>query len=162
MTPAGWWRGQRGEWYVAAQFAIFALIGVGPRTLPGWPAWTPPWSSVATVAGLGFMVAGAALAVAGVLRLGPNLTPLPYPKDRAELVQTGAYGIVRHPIYSGLILGGFGWALWVRGWLTLGYALGLFAFFDVKSRLEERWLAEKFPGYPAYRERVKKLIPWLY
>jgi len=35
-------------------------------------------------------------------------------------------------------------------------------FFDVKSRLEERWLAEKFSAYPEYRTRVKKLIPWLY
>ena len=38
----------------------------------------------------------------------------------------------------------------------------LFVFFDVKSRLEERWLTEKFAGYPEYRTRVKKLIPWVY
>ena len=159
---APWWRGERGEWYVIAQVFIFALIVVGPRTAAGWPAWSGMAAAIATVAGVVLMIAGAALSVAGVLRLGANLTPLPYPKDCAELVDTGAYSLVRHPIYSGLIIGGFGWALWVHGWLTLGYALGLFVFFDVKSRLEERWLAEKFPGYPAYRKRVKKLIPWVY
>ena len=55
--------------------------------------------------------------------------------------------------------------LWWRGergeWYV-GFALGVLVFFDIKSRLEERWLAEKFPGYPACRERVKKLIPWVY
>ena len=74
----------------------------------------------------------------------------------------GAYAIVRHPIYSGLIIAAFGLGLWRHGWLTLVWALVLFAFFDVKSRLEERWLTEKFAEYPAYRTRVKKLIPWVY
>lgn len=116
-----------------------------------------------TVLGLALMLAGAALAIGGVLRLGSNLTPLPYPRDCSSLVESGAYAIVRHPIYSGLILGALGWALRVHGPLTLLYALALFAFFDVKSRLEERWLAEKFGDqYEAYRRRVRKLIPWLY
>ena len=108
------------------------------------------------------MVAGAALAAASLLRLGSNLSVLPYPKDGADLVVTGPYRIVRNPIYSGLILAAFGWGLWVNGLLTLIYALLLFVFFDVKSRLEERWLAEKFGGYAAYQRRVRKLIPWVY
>jgi protein-S-isoprenylcysteine O-methyltransferase Ste14 len=77
-------------------------------------------------------------------------------------VVTGPYRLVRNPIYSGLIFGAFGYALWVNGWLTLGYALLLFIFFDIKSRKEERWLAEKFPDYGAYQQRVRKLIPWVY
>ena len=169
MTPetpspgrAPWYRGERGEWYVIAQVFIFALVAVGPRSLPGWPAWPQPWSTIATFAGLVLMIAGAALALAGVLRLGPNLTVLPAPKDCAELVESGAYGIVRHPIYSGLITGALGWGLWRNGWLTIGYAIGLFVFFDVKSRLEERWLSEKFSAYAEYQTRVRKLIPWLY
>lgn len=161
--PSGpWWRGERGEWLVAFQFVLFALIAFAPARLSGWPAWPQPLATIATWLGLGLMVAGAALALGGVFRLGPNLTALPYPKDCSELVQTGAYGIVRHPIYSGLILGSFGIGLWRHGGLTLLYALALFVFFDFKSRLEERWLAEKFAEYPAYRERVKKLVPGLY
>jgi protein-S-isoprenylcysteine O-methyltransferase Ste14 len=38
----------------------------------------------------------------------------------------------------------------------------LLAFFDLKSRREERWLAEQFEGYEAYRSRTRKLLPWLY
>ena len=46
--------------------------------------------------------------------------------------------------------------------MTLIYAGVLLAFFDVKSRREERWLTEKFPDYAAYRTRVHKLIPFVY
>lgn len=157
-----WWRGLNGEWYVVAQGVLFAVVLLAPRTLPGWPAWLPPWDGLALVGGGGLVLAGLALSGAGVLFLGRNLTALPRPKASATLVQSGAYALVRHPIYSGLILLAFGWALLVQGWLTLVYALMLFAFFDIKSRREERWLAEKFADYAAYQRRVRKLLPWIY
>lgn len=163
MAPdAPWWKGARGEWYVVAQVGLFALVVFGPPTLPGLPEWSPAAALIGSVVGLALMLAGAVLSVAGLLRLGPNLTPLPYPKDGSELVQAGAYAIVRHPIYGGLLIAAFGLGLVRHGWLTLVWALVLFAFFDVKSRIEERWLAEKFADYPAYQARVKKLIPWVY
>ncbi len=56
----------------------------------------------------------------------------------------------------------FGWAFWVHSWLTIGYAVLFLVFFDVKSRLEERWLKERFSGYDAYQKRVRKLIPFVY
>ena len=65
-------------------------------------------------------------------------------------------------MYSGGVLLSLGWALFVGSWLTVGYAAILFVFVDIKSRLEERWLAEKFPGYAEYRRRVRKLVPFLY
>ncbi len=159
---APWWKGTRGEWYVVVQIGLFALVAVGPTTLPGLPEWDPAFLLLGSLVGLALMFAGAGLAVAGLLRLGPNLTALPYPKDCSELVRSGAYAIVRHPIYSGLIVASFGLGLWRHGWLTLVWALVLFVFFDIKSRVEERWLSEKFPDYAEYRTRVKKLIPWVY
>jgi protein-S-isoprenylcysteine O-methyltransferase Ste14 len=160
---APWWKNTRGEWYVVTQGFLFALVALGPHTAPGLPEWTAPWARVASVVGLALMLAGGTLAVAGLLGLGrDNLTALPYPRDESTLVVTGPYRLVRNPIYSGLIFGAFGYALWVNGWLTLAYALLLFVFFDVKSRKEERWLTEKFPDYPAYQQRVRKLIPWVY
>jgi protein-S-isoprenylcysteine O-methyltransferase Ste14 len=151
---APWYRGTRGEYYVIAQGFLFALVVLGPRTVPGWLAWDEPWATIAAWLGVALMLAGAALATGAML---------PYPRDGSNLVESGPYAIVRHPIYSGLILGALGYALWVNGWLTVGYALLLFAFFDIKSRREETWLLEKFgPPYAEYRTRVRKLIPWVY
>ncbi len=162
MKQTPWWKGSRGEWYVVAQGFVFLLVGLGPRSLPGWPAWPPSWSAAATILGGLFIVIGGALALAGLLRLGPNLSPLPYPKDDATLVETGVYGLVRHPIYSGLIFAALGWGLLLHGGLTLVYALLLFILFDLKSRREEAWLRAKFPAYAAYQQRVRKLIPFVY
>ncbi len=157
-----WWKGARGEWYLVVQVALFALVAVGPATLPGWPMWPPAVARVAFVLGVGLALAGAVLAAAGLMRLGDSLTALPYPRDCSRLETDWPYSVVRHPIYSGLIMGALGLALMRAGWLSLLYALILFVFFDVKSRTEERWLTEKYPDYPGYRRRVRKLIPWVY
>jgi len=108
------------------------------------------------------MVGGGILALAGAFRLGRGLTPLPYPRGRAKLADSGAFALVRHPMYSGGLAVSFGWAIDVQSWLTLGYAVALFILLDLKSRREERWLTEKFPGYTEYRRRVHKLIPFVY
>jgi len=162
MDRTPWWRGTRGEWYVVVQSVLFVLIAVGPRTVPGLPPWTPPWTTIGTWLGLALMLPGAALSIGGVLELGKNLTPLPYPKDDSELVEQGPYAIVRHPIYGGLILGAFGWGFFLHAWLTLTFAALLFILFDIKSRREERWLIERYPEYAEYCNRVKKLLPWVY
>jgi protein-S-isoprenylcysteine O-methyltransferase Ste14 len=157
-----WWQGKRGEWYVVIQAALFILVCIGPRTMPGLAVWPTAVRLPAQILGSALLLAGGVLAGAGALCLGRNLTPLPCPRGDARLVESGAYRLVRHPIYGGIILICFGWGFLVQGWLTLGYALLVFAFLDLKSRREERWLAEKFPGYHEYRKRVRKLIPYLY
>jgi protein-S-isoprenylcysteine O-methyltransferase Ste14 len=161
-SPAPWWRGRRGEWYVVAQVALIALVLFGPRSLAGWPAWQAPFTWLAWAAGGFSLLAGAWLFASAVLRLGSNLAAVPFPKDGGSLVETGPYRLVRHPIYCGIVAMAFGWALLVHGWLTILYALAMLAFFDIKSRREERWLAERYPGYAAYRKRVRKLIPFIY
>jgi protein-S-isoprenylcysteine O-methyltransferase Ste14 len=157
-----WWRGARGEWYVVAQVALMLLVFLGPGTLAGWPSQPFPLPRASLFAGAALALLGSSLFVAGMLKLGSNLTPLPSPKEQATLVTTGAYGLVRHPIYGGGFLMAFGWALLIQGWLTIAYSVLLFAFLDVKSRREERWLSDKFPGYGEYQRRVHKLIPFVY
>lgn len=162
MTRAPWWKGIRGEWYVVVQVLLFALIAVGPRGTRVLPSWTEPYTTIGTWLGIAMMLAGATLSVSGLLRLGSSLTALPYPKDDSKLVDSGPYAIVRHPIYSGLILGALGWGLWLHAWPTLGFALGLLVLFDLKLRREEQWLCERYPEYGAYKKRVKKLVPWVW
>jgi protein-S-isoprenylcysteine O-methyltransferase Ste14 len=170
-----WWQGSRGEWYVAAQLVLFALVAFGPRRMP-WAAagragadgtvdsasWPAPYGQIASVAGAVLFIVGALLVLAGAAKLGMNLTPLPYPRAQATLRETGPFRLVRHPMYGGGILVALGWGLWVHGWLTLIYAAALFVLFDLKARREERWLSEKFSGYAAYQKRVKKLLPFVY
>ncbi len=159
---APWWRGARGEYYVAVQMVLFALIAFGPRSWPGARPWGPTVANVAGWIGFALILAGAPLALGGLLALGRHATALPYPVDGARLVQTGAYAIVRHPIYAGVILMSLGWGLYRTSWLVLLYAAALFVLFDLKSRREEAWLAERFAEYPEYQRRVKKLLPWVY
>lgn len=162
ITQPPWWHGKRGEWYLVFQAGLFILVAIGPRTWPGLPDWSAGWMRFGIVGGCLLFLAGTLLAGAGAVSLGRNLTPLPCPKEDGTLVITGAYRFVRHPIYSGLIAMALGWGGWVHGWLTLGYALLLFIFFDFKSRREERWLRGKFPEYAAYQRCVRKLIPFVY
>lgn len=162
MTLASWWKGERGEWYVVAQAALFLLIIFGPRAGPWRPLGASLYTWIGSVVSGGLIAMGGLLALAGVFVLGKNLTPLPRPRENAALVQTGAYRIVRHPIYGGLIMMVWGWGLWMHDWLIIGYAVLLFIFFDIKSRREERWLQEKFPAYAAYQLCVRKLIPFVY
>jgi len=151
--------GPRGEGWVLIQgFLLVAIAAAGTRG----PAWGGDVRTVTTFVGLLLIAAGAVLFVRGIVDLRENLTALPHPRDGASLVETGAYRLVRHPIYGGIILGSVGWGLLTASPLALGLAAVLFGFFDLKSRREEAWLAERFGGYAAYRTRTKRFIPWAY
>ena len=161
MPTHHWWRGARGEWYFVVQLVLFALSLLAPLA-PGQPAWPSLLAWPARAVGLLLGLAGLALAVAGLLGLGSNLSVLPHPKDDAELVQGGVYSLARHPIYGGLIMGAAGWALLTNSLLALAFALVILLFFEVKSRREERQLLARFPAYAEYRRRVRKFFPYLY
>lgn len=157
-----WWKGSRGEWYFTGQGILLVLVAMGPRTLPWLPALTGLYANVTFIIGAIFLPVGGVLATWGMISLGKNLTPLPYPKDDGVLIESGPYSIVRHPIYCGLLFASFGWGLLVHGWLTISFAMLLFVLLDIKSRREERWLIDKFSEYVTYQKRVRKLIPFIY
>lgn len=128
----------------------------------GWPPSPLPFPNARLWFGVLLILLGGALFLAGALRLGSNLTPLPYPRDEGTLVQEGAYGLVRHPLYGGGLIAALGWAAVTGSVPVVVYAAALFVLLDVKARREEVWLAAKYPAYGPYRARVRKLIPFLY
>jgi len=160
--PTHWWKNSRGELFVIAQFVVIGIIALAPRTVAVLPEWSQSARAAGTIGGGILLLAGTVLAVAGVINLGRNLTPFICPKANSVLLEQGAYRLVRHPIYSGILLLACGWGLWVHGWLTLCYCLPLFLILDLKSRREEELLRKIFPGYAAYAARVKRLIPFVY
>lgn len=107
-------------------------------------------------------VFGCLLHLAGAVSLGRQLTTFTKPRPNVRVEQGGAYRLVRHPIYSGVVVGVFGWALYHGRWSGLLSSLVVTVFFDQKATREERWLLSHIPEYPAYQERVRKLIPWIY
>jgi protein-S-isoprenylcysteine O-methyltransferase Ste14 len=159
--------GSRGEGWVVLQALLLAGLGVtGLLSLAETGGFLgPAWFGLARVAtsvlGLGLAFVGAKQVRVGSRDLGANLTPLPYPTVNAQLVETGIYANVRHPIYGGIILGGVGWALLAASPAALALAAILAPFFWLKSSIEERWLEQRFVGYAAYRGRTRRFIAWL-
>jgi protein-S-isoprenylcysteine O-methyltransferase Ste14 len=117
---------------------------------------------VLTAVGLALFFLGLALAVWARLHIGSNWGTPMSKKDEPELVTSGPYRWVRHPIYSGLILAVAGIALAVSWWGLIAVAL-LFWFFVYSATREEAYLTERFPdSYPAYRRSTKMLIPFIF
>ena len=148
--------GKRGEGWFVVQLVLFAVILLAP---PVPPVTFPLWLRAL---GVGILVVGGVVGTGGILALGSNLTAFPKPIAGGTLVTGGVYSIVRHPIYTGLILGTLGLGIFRESLLGIGLAVVLFIFFDLKSRREEKWLVEAYPEYAAYRQRAKKLVPWVY
>ncbi len=164
FTREGWRNNRRGEYWVLLQGAVVLGFVLLPAYRPAQLSlditsklWYGIWGATA-VLGLGALT----LIIKGLLDLGSNLTPLPHPKEDGKLIQTGIYSIVRHPLYSGLILAAMSWAIFQVSLSHLTATLLMFAFLDAKANREETWLTEKYPEYSDYQNRVKKLIPWVY
>ncbi|HTX09755.1 MAG TPA: isoprenylcysteine carboxylmethyltransferase family protein [Solirubrobacteraceae bacterium] len=115
---------------------------------------------VATVGAVLF-VCGIGLAIWARIHLGRNWGMPMTQRVQPELVTSGPYRFVRHPIYSGLLLALVGTAL-ANNFLGLIIAVVLGAYFYYAATVEERNLMAAFPtDYPAYRQHTKKLIPFL-
>ena len=136
-----------------AQRSALAPFLLAP-TLPGSPALR----AIAVALGL----SGMAFAMVARWHLGRNWSGEPSLKEGHELVTSGPYRIVRHPIYTGVIAAVLGSALATdRMWLFILPVTLAVALYRIPR--EERLLAQQFPeAHPAYRARTKALIPGLW
>jgi protein-S-isoprenylcysteine O-methyltransferase Ste14 len=120
-----------------------------------------PRSELSYWIGLAVLLAGVAFAVWARVHLGSNWSGTVTVKEDHELIRTGPYRYVRHPIYTGLISGVIGTAI-CSGTLraALGAAIITVALW-LKSRTEERFMRATFPGqYQKYCEEVPALVPF--
>ena len=119
-----------------------------------------PDSNLIRLTGTALTFAGLAFAIWARMTLGGNWSGTITVKQDHQLVRTGPYRMVRHPIYSGILLAMFGTALFfgeLRG--LIGFAIAFIAWWS-KSRTEEQFMLEVFGDqYSRYRSEVKALIP---
>ena len=125
------------------------------------PRGEPLWHG-SMLFGAGLMFLAGFVGVAGMVAWRGKPTAFPKPREGATLFQSGVYAWVRHPLYASLILLGIGWALFRCSSGALVAAAALTVFLDAKARREERWLRERFDGYVAYAQRVRRFIPRIY
>jgi protein-S-isoprenylcysteine O-methyltransferase Ste14 len=141
---------------VGAVLVIFLLLRF--KVLKGHAANNDPWLHGI---GLAVFLLGLALAVWARVYLGRNWGMPMSQKADPELVTTGPYRRVRHPIYSGIILAMIGTGIAVSlYWLAAVIVIG--AYFVYSAVVEERLMGRLFPGsYPEYKRSTKMLIPFL-
>jgi protein-S-isoprenylcysteine O-methyltransferase Ste14 len=102
---------------------------------------------------------GMILVLISLVQLGASLSPFPTPVSTGNLNTTGVFRYVRHPIYSGILLSAYSFALFTDCWFRLLVAIGLHVLFFFKSRYEERLLQDRYPAYFEYMERAGRFIP---
>lgn len=151
--------GRRGGGWVVLQLVL--LVAIAAAGFLG-AEWRGPARMIGAIAGAALMTSGLGLVAAGILGLRRQLTAYPKPVPGGRLIEDRAFGLVRHPMYGGGVIAAIGWGLAMASLLALvgAFVLGIFA--DLKSRREEAWLGEQFEGYAAYRQRTRRLLPWLY
>jgi len=119
-------------------------------------------SSFGSALGFILVLLGMGLAVWARINLGRNWGMPMSRKVDPELVTSGPYRFVRHPIYSGVLLAILGSALadnafWLIGFFVLGI------YFVWSAKVEERIMTEQFPDqYLEYKKKTKMLIPFIF
>jgi protein-S-isoprenylcysteine O-methyltransferase Ste14 len=166
---ASWWQ-SRPEKRAGARaelgYRLVILAGVWLLAIPARrnPGWLRLWHVTVGEAWVGVVVVAIGIAFAwwARLRLGRLWSATVTRKADHRVVESGPYGIVRHPIYTGLLLALIATAV-VQGTVpALMAAVLLTIGFWMKARLEERWLRQELgsDAYDAYRRRVPMLVPF--
>jgi protein-S-isoprenylcysteine O-methyltransferase Ste14 len=140
-----------------------ALLAVRGQKLTWLHARFLPQTMIGYWLGLLMVALGLAFAVWARAHLGRNWSGTVTVKEDHELIRTGPYGIVRHPIYTGLLFAILGSTVAFGEWRGL-LAFGLLTIaFLFKLRREERFMSESFPNdYARYRVEVPALIPFIH
>jgi len=138
--------------FVFVQGVLFVAYLVDFGGTNSFPAWVQ-------FIGIAIGIIGFAICLISFWALNRNLSPFPSPIENGNLITTGVYRFVRHPIYTGVILLALGYGLFSDSLFRLVISAILFMFFYFKSAYEEKLLLEKYPGYAVYKQRTGRLFP---
>lgn len=142
---------------VAILVVVVLLVRLG--AFRGHGLNTDPWR-----AGLGLVLfaLGLGFAIWARVHIGRNWGSPMTQKEEPELVTSGPYHYVRHPIYSGILVAGVGTAV-ALSWLWLILVVLTGVYFVYSATVEERYMTEQFPdAYPAYKGSTKMLFPFIF
>ena len=121
-----------------------------------WALNIPAWLSYV---GMIMAALGIILAFIALIQIRKSLSPFPTPLPNAQLITRGIFKYIRHPIYSGIILAGLGYALYTDSLYRAFITALLYVLFYFKSRYEEKLLGQKFPDYQDYQKATGRFWP---
>lgn len=148
----------RGLYWVIGQFVLIGVIVLATFVDP----FKYEASVVAQLSAVICIVASIVCVVLAFRHLGHSLTPFPKPLATGTLVTRGMYAIVRHPIYTGLLLGCVGLTLFSQSPIALLATITLSIWLNFKANFEETWLQRQYAEYADYRRHTKKFIPFIW
>ncbi len=157
FTREGFRNNRRGEWWLIAQIILIlahflpAYISLKLEKL-NWPI-----SSL----GLYIMILGIFLAIMALTSLGKNISPLPDPKNGANLIRIGSYKYCRHPLYQSILICSLGSIIYLDSLMHIILFIGLSLVLKGKALREEEMLLKIHPGYNSYRKSTPAIIPWI-
>ncbi len=146
------------ELRIRSLIIIIVVILVHSGIFPGHGLDSTPWRSALE---LGLFALGLGFAIWDRVHIGRNWGVPMTQRSEPELVTSGPCHLVRHPIYSGILVAGFGTAV-ALSWTWI-IAVGLAGiYFLYSATAAERFVSEQFPdAYPAYKKSTKLLVPFI-
>ena len=144
-----------GRILVIAQFALLIALVAFPQG----ELWIVDKALGGIAAAI--IVLGLIISLSGIMGLGTSLTATPVPKEKAELKTAGIYALVRHPIYSGLLVMGIGVVLGGGSLWKIVLFLALLGLFEYKARFEEKLLLAAYSGYAEYAQKTGRFVPFV-
>ncbi|MBV9021020.1 MAG: isoprenylcysteine carboxylmethyltransferase family protein [Ktedonobacteraceae bacterium] len=145
---------------VVAAFALVALPGLGIGFL-GWRLLPDPF--IAFLIGVAVEALGLGFAVWARIHLGQYWSGTIEIKSEHQLIRSGPYALVRHPIYTGFVLAFLGTALAANEFIGLLALMLIIVAYSRKIWMEEKWLVHQFgEEYTTYQREVNALVPFLW
>lgn len=142
--------------YVGIQFILFAVYVIPVQAI------TFASATFVNVLGIILVVIGVLMGLLSVIQLNKNLSPFPTPINGGELIETGLYKYIRHPIYTSIVSTLVGYGLYSGSAYKILITITLLILFFYKSQYEEKKLSLVFKDYPEYMKKTGRFLPKIF